>query len=99
MKQVALLLCDVLADAGPGGELSTEALRDSVRRLVAEHGHHWGRDAGDPVQVTALTERRPRSARLRPRPTRPGLGAWQPTPLAARFRVADPDTRARRRQR
>src|SRR5947208_297623 len=29
-KQVALLLCDVLADAGPGGELSFEALRDAV---------------------------------------------------------------------
>ena len=54
-KQVALLLCDVLADAGPGGELSFEALRGTVGDLVSKHGRHWGRNADDPEEVAALT--------------------------------------------
>ena len=44
VKQVALLLCDVLAAAGPGGELSREAVRGAVCDLVTLHGAHWSRD-------------------------------------------------------
>ncbi|MGH2881921.1 MAG: TIGR02678 family protein, partial [Solirubrobacteraceae bacterium] len=55
VKQVALLLCDALADAGPGGELSFEALRDAVAELVSKHGRHWDRNAEDPDEIAGLT--------------------------------------------
>ncbi|MGH2970170.1 MAG: DUF2398 family protein, partial [Solirubrobacteraceae bacterium] len=54
VKQVALLLCDVLVAREDGAVISAEALREHVRRLVARHGEHWQRDADDPVQVTRL---------------------------------------------
>ncbi len=86
VKQVALLLCDVLAGAGPAAELSAEAVRDAVYDLVSLHGPHWGRDAGDPPQVTALSEAA--TAVLLAcglaRPT--DGGGLRLTPLAARFR-------------
>jgi uncharacterized protein (TIGR02678 family) len=56
VKQVALLLCDVLADAGPSGELSRERLRDAVADLIGSHGHHWQRDPTDLDGVFALTD-------------------------------------------
>lgn len=54
VKQVALLLCDVLVARNGDAVISAEALRGHVRRLVARHGEHWQRDAGDPVQVSRL---------------------------------------------
>lgn len=53
VKQVALLLCDVVATSVV---LSAEALLDVVGELVARHGEHWDRDPGDPVQVRTLAE-------------------------------------------
>jgi len=55
LKQVALLLCDALADAGPDGELSLEALRDAVVGLVGRHRRHWDRDPDDPAEIAAMT--------------------------------------------
>jgi uncharacterized protein (TIGR02678 family) len=86
-RQVALLLCDVLADGGPGGELSFEALRDAVGDLVSRHGRHWERTADDPEEIATMT-----AAALEillacdlARPSGPS-GGLRPTPLAARFR-------------
>jgi uncharacterized protein (TIGR02678 family) len=87
VKQVALLLCDTLADCGPGGELSTEAIRDAVRRLVTEHGGHWSRDPRDPGQVAALADAAMDVLHACDLIRRSPAGSWQPTPLAARFRA------------
>jgi len=86
VKQVALLLCDVLAAAGPGGELSDEALRYAVCELVAEHGSHWGRDPADPAQITALTEAATEVMLACDLARRTNSGGLRPSPLAARFR-------------
>jgi uncharacterized protein (TIGR02678 family) len=88
VKQVALLLCDALAAAGAGGELSPEAVRAAVAGLVRAHGAHWSRDPGDPAEVAALTEAAAAvlvECDLARRTTGGGL---RPTPLAARFRSA-----------
>jgi uncharacterized protein (TIGR02678 family) len=86
VKQIALLLCDALTAAGAGGELSTEALRDAVFQLVTEHGQHWGRDAADPVQITALTEAATEVLLVCDLAARTDAGALRPSPLAGRFR-------------
>lgn len=85
-KQVALLLCDVLAAIPPDGELSAEAVRDAVHSLIREHGAHWGRDADDPVQVTALAQAATEVLLACGLAVRTELGGLRPTPLAARFR-------------
>lgn len=86
VKQLALLLCDTLADAGPDGELSTEALRDVVLQLVSEHGNHWGRDANDPAQTAALTEQAIEVLLACGLARRGEAGGLRPSPLAGRFR-------------
>jgi uncharacterized protein (TIGR02678 family) len=86
VKQVALLLCDTLA-ATPAGEiLSGEAVRDAVHDLIAAHGMHWGREASDPVGVSALTEAATQVLADVGLLSRPDGGGIAPTPLAARFR-------------
>ena len=87
VKQVALLVCDVLADAGPDGELSFEALRDAVAALVAKHRHHWDRNPDDPEEVAALTTAATDILLACDLARRSGpSGGLRPTPLAARFR-------------
>jgi uncharacterized protein (TIGR02678 family) len=86
VKQVALLLCDALAAAEPGAQISAEALRDAVSDLVTRHGPHWGRDAEDPVQITALTEAATEILIACDLARRPDAGGLRPSPLAARFR-------------
>jgi len=85
VKQVALLLCDVLVAQDDDAVISAEALREHVRGLVARHGEHWQRDADDPVQVSRLA--RDATAVLcaldLAREDEDGL---RPRPLAARFR-------------
>ncbi|MGI9099005.1 MAG: TIGR02678 family protein [Solirubrobacteraceae bacterium] len=87
VKQAALLLCDTLAAAEAGAVVGAEALRDAMSDLVVAHGRHWGRDADDPAQVSALAAAaidvlvacdlaRPASS-----------GGVLPRPLAARFRT------------
>jgi len=87
VKQVALLLCEALAAASPGGELRDEALRDAVSHLVAEHGRHWGRDPDDPAQVAALTGAAIDVILACDLARRTHSGNLRPTPLAARFRA------------
>jgi uncharacterized protein (TIGR02678 family) len=87
VKQVALLLCDLLSACGPDGELSGEAVRDRVIGLVAEHGDHWGRDAGDPTQVSALAEAAIEILLACDLVRQSGSGALRPSPLAGRFRA------------
>jgi len=83
VKQVALLLCDVLATSAV---LSVEDLLDAVHELVRRHGQHWDRDPADPVGVRALAEAA--TALLvdcdlaAPEPH----GALRARPLIARFR-------------
>jgi uncharacterized protein (TIGR02678 family) len=86
-KQVALLLCDTLASAEPGEVISAEALREAVRGLVAAHGGHWGRDAADPAQVTALAAAATDVLVACDLARRAGTGGVEPRPLAARFRT------------
>jgi uncharacterized protein (TIGR02678 family) len=85
-KQVALLLCDVLADAGPGGELSFEALRDAVGDLVSRHGRHWDRNADDPEEIATLTAAAVEIVLACDLARRSGPSGVRPTALAARFR-------------
>lgn len=86
VKQVALLLCEVLAAAGPGGELSAEALRHAIHELVTQHGRHWSRDAADPAQIGALTEAAIEVLLACGLALRTEAGGLRPSPLAARFR-------------
>jgi uncharacterized protein (TIGR02678 family) len=86
-KQVALLLCDALVLVAPGGELSAEAMRDAVHALVGEHGDHWGRDADDPAQVTALAQAATDVLLACGLAARTDLGGIRPRPLSARFRA------------
>jgi uncharacterized protein (TIGR02678 family) len=86
VKQVALLLCDVLTDAGPGGELSFEALRDAVVDLVRQHGRHWDRNAEDPDEVAALTAAAAEILLSCDLARGSSTSALRATPLAARFR-------------
>jgi uncharacterized protein (TIGR02678 family) len=87
LKQIALLLCDALADSGPNGELSFEALRDVVADLVAKHRNHWDRNPDDPDEVAALTAAATDVLLACDLARRSGLsGALTATPLAARFR-------------
>lgn len=87
VKQVALLLCDTLADAGPDGELSFEALRDAVAALVAKHRHHWDRNPDDPEEVATLTAAATDILLACDLARRSGpSGGLRPTALAARFR-------------
>jgi len=87
VKQVALLLCDALAAAGPDGEISAEALRARVFELVSEHGSHWGRDADDPAQLAALTEQAIVALLDCGLARRSVSGGLRPSPIAARFRA------------
>ncbi|HWH12504.1 MAG TPA: TIGR02678 family protein [Solirubrobacteraceae bacterium] len=86
VKQVALLLCDVLAATPPGDSLSGEAVRDAVHDLIAAHGAHWGREASDPVGVSAVTEAATKVLADVGLVRRTDAGGLAPTPLAARFR-------------
>lgn len=87
LKQVALLLCDALAVAGPNGEVSFERLRDAVADLAAEHRHHWDRNPDDPDEVLALTEAATDILLACDLARRCGpSGGLAATPLAARFR-------------
>jgi uncharacterized protein (TIGR02678 family) len=88
VKQVALLLCDTLAAAEPGTALSAEALRAAVADLVAAHGRHWGRDAGDPAQVSALAAAATDVLVACDLARRTPAGGVESRPLAARFRTA-----------
>lgn len=53
IKQLALLLCDVLAAAPADCPLSEEQVRAAVRDLLAAHREHWQRDPDDPEEVRA----------------------------------------------
>ncbi len=54
VKQVALMLCDVLVKQDDAAVISDEAMREHVRALLVRHAEHWQRDPGDPVQVARL---------------------------------------------
>ena len=86
VKQVALLLCDTLAGAGAGGELTSEALREAVAGLVRTHGHYWDRNAEDPGEVAALAEAATEVLLACDLARRSGSSALRASPLAARFR-------------
>ena len=86
IKQLALMLCDTLTQAGPDGLVTEEALRGQVRTLVTEHGRHWDRDPSDHAQITALTDAAIQILTATDLARATPSGAIQPTPLAARFR-------------
>jgi len=86
VKQVALLLCDMLA-AAEHPVVSAQAVRDAVSDLVVAHGRHWGRDADDAAQVTALAEAATDVLVACDLAQRAGAGGLRPRPLAARFRT------------
>ncbi|MGI8414514.1 MAG: TIGR02678 family protein [Solirubrobacteraceae bacterium] len=86
VKQLALLLCDRLAAAGPDSELSSETMRQAVVQLVRRHGGHWDRDDGDPAEIVALTEAATEVLVACGLARAGDTGGIRPTPLAARFR-------------
>lgn len=85
VKQVALLLCDALVALGEDAVISDEMMRAHVHDLVALHGDHWQRDAGDPVQVTRLA-REATAVLCALDLARRDVDGLRPRPLAARFR-------------
>jgi uncharacterized protein (TIGR02678 family) len=87
VKQVALLLCDVLAAAPPGEALSGESIRDAVHDLVAAYGTHWGREADDPAAVSALSDAATQVLSDVGLLRRTEAGGLTPTAFAARFRA------------
>jgi uncharacterized protein (TIGR02678 family) len=89
VKQVALLLCDVLVARGHDAAISAEALREHVRRLVARHGEHWQRDADDPVQVSRLSRDVTAVLCALDLAREDEDGGLRPRPLAARFRSVE----------
>lgn len=86
VKQIALLLCDALAGAGAGGEVSLDAVREAVTALVREHGRHWSRGHDDPDEVLALTMAAVEVLLDCDLVRRSGAAALAATPLAGRFR-------------
>jgi uncharacterized protein (TIGR02678 family) len=96
IKQLALLLCDTLTQAGPDGLLTKEALRGRVRTLMTEHRRHWDRDPSDHAQVTTVTDAAIQILAAADLARRTPSGAIQPTPLAARFRSPSLRTSSRR---
>jgi uncharacterized protein (TIGR02678 family) len=86
IKQMALLLCDALAGAGPGGELSTEGLRDAVAALVSRYGRHWDRSPEDPEEIAALAVAATEILLACDLARRSGASGFSATPLAGRFR-------------
>ena len=67
--------------------VSAETLRDAVASLVVAHGRHWGRDADDPAQVSALAAAATDLLVACDLARRAGAGGVRPRPLAARFRT------------
>lgn len=86
VKQVALLLCDVLAAAGPDGAISCHDIRRRVEALAREHGAHWGLSEPDPAQVAALTDAAIEVLKDVDLVRDDGV-ALRPTALAARYRA------------
>jgi len=93
VKQVALLLCDVLTTSVV---LSAEALLDAVHELVRRHGEHWDRDPADPVQVRALAEAATALLIDCDLASREPHGAVRARPLIGRFRSPTVTTTTRR---
>jgi hypothetical protein len=88
VKQVALLLCDVLVAQGGDAVISEEAVREHVRALLVRHAEHWQHDPADPVQVTRLA--RDATAVLCALDlAREEVDGLRPRPLAWRFRSPD----------
>lgn len=85
VKQVALLLCDLLAARADAEAVSEEAVREHVRDLLEHHAEHWGRDPSDPVQVTRLA-RDATAVLVSLDLVRHEAGGLRPQPPAARFR-------------
>ncbi len=88
VKQVALLLCDVLVERDDAAVVSEEAVREHVRALLVRHGEHWQRDPGDPVQVARLTRDAITVLCALDLASEEADGV-RPLPLAARFRSPD----------
>jgi len=86
VKQVALLLCDMLAGAEQP-VVSAQAVRDAVSDLVVAHGRHWGRDVNELAQVTALAEAATDVLVACDLAQRADADGLRPRPLAAHFRA------------
>ncbi len=89
IKQLALLLCDVLAQAPRERPLSDAEIRAAVRDLLARHREHWQRDPGDPAEVDAAAHAAMSVLiDLDLMAPAPG-GGVSPRPAVARFRSPD----------
>jgi uncharacterized protein (TIGR02678 family) len=82
-KQVALLLCDVLAERPTA--ITYEELREAVRALVERHGASWNRSADDPAEVEGLLDDALEILEGLDLLER-GAGEVRPLPLCGRFR-------------
>jgi uncharacterized protein (TIGR02678 family) len=81
-KQVALLLCDVLAERGT---LDAQELYNAVRTLVARHGASWNRSGDNPAEVASLVDEATEILEGLALIER-GAGGVRALPLAGRFR-------------
>jgi uncharacterized protein (TIGR02678 family) len=85
-KQLALLLCDRLAAGEP---VSEPRLRAEVRRLLAVHRAHWGRDPDAPDEVRSAASAAAAVLAAMDLVRAGPAGTLVPQPLAARFRAPD----------
>jgi uncharacterized protein (TIGR02678 family) len=87
VKQLALLLCDMLAAAPTDRPLSPEHVRAAVRDLLEAHREHWQRNPDDPEDVRAVAAAATRVlVELDLARSTPG-GGLLPRPPVARFRA------------
>ena len=86
LKQLALLLCDVLAALPPDGELDAGALRDAIAELLREHEQHWQRDPRDADLVRGLCAEVAELLAGLGLARRTASGGLRPLPPCARYR-------------
>ncbi|MGH2949869.1 MAG: DUF2398 family protein, partial [Solirubrobacteraceae bacterium] len=89
VKQLALLLCDVLAGAPADRPVSEEQVRAAVRELLAAHRDHWQRDPDDPDEVRAAAAAATRVLQELDLAAPAAGGGLLPRAPVARFRAPD----------
>jgi uncharacterized protein (TIGR02678 family) len=89
VKQLALLLCDVLAALPPGSELEPPDLRVAVAELLREHERHWARDPGDASLVRTLAEELSAMLAGLGLAEQTERGGLRPRPPCARYRTTE----------
>jgi len=88
-KQLALLVCDVLAGLASDEELAAERLRATVAELLRTHQQHWQRDPHDADLVRALSRDVAQLLEALGLAAATPRGGLRPRPPCARYRNPD----------